>query len=140
MPAYWSVWQVVTVFTRQLTFNFVPLLKQSNMVNVYSCLLALACVQSVWCAPPRAHSKPFEHVKRQANSTSSSGLQVDLGYEIYEGYHNSTANINYWKGIRFAAPPLGDLRWQAPHPPTINRSSILDASEYGTISVGKVVI
>ena len=34
---------------------------------------------------------------RQA-SNSSSSLQIDLGYEIYQGYANSTSNLNIWKG------------------------------------------
>lgn len=34
-----------------------------------------------------------------------------------------------WKGIPFAAPPLGDLRWRAPQPVT-DWSGIRDATEY----------
>jgi carboxylesterase type B len=32
--------------------------------------------------------------------------------------------------IRFAAPPIGSLRWQAPQPPVSNRSSVLSAIDY----------
>ena len=94
----------------------------------------LALTSLALAAPLEPHSRPFDHAfsKRQANSTSSS-LQVDLGYEVYEGYHNSTADINYWKGIRFAAPPLGQYRWQAPQPPALNRSQVISAAEYGPI-------
>jgi carboxylesterase type B len=35
--------------------------------------------------------------------------------------------------VRFAAPPTGLLRWQAPHPPTLNRSQTLSAADYGPI-------
>ncbi|KAM0455121.1 hypothetical protein ACHAPV_008012 [Trichoderma viride] len=42
---------------------------------------------------------------------------VDLGYAIYEGVYNDTYNLNTWKSIRYAAPPVGYLRWQAPQPP-----------------------
>ncbi|KAJ7068817.1 Alpha/Beta hydrolase protein [Mycena amicta] len=42
---------------------------------------------------------------------------VDLGYGQYQGAVNLTANITSFLGIRFAAPPLGDLRWRAPQPP-----------------------
>lgn len=34
---------------------------------------------------------------RSANA-SSSGLQVDLGYAVYEGVANSTTNLNSWLG------------------------------------------
>lgn len=35
-----------------------------------------------------------------------------------------------WKGIPFAAPPVGDLRWRAPRPAPL-RDAPLDASDYG---------
>jgi carboxylesterase type B len=35
--------------------------------------------------------------------------------------------------IRYAAPPTGSLRWQAPQAPTVNRSSIPSAANYGAV-------
>jgi carboxylesterase type B len=77
--------------------------------------------------------RPFDGVlqKREADSTNSS-LQVDLGYSIYEGVANTTSGINIWKGIRFAAAPIGSLRFQEPQPPTINRTSIISAASFGS--------
>lgn len=94
----------------------------------------LASASLISAAPPSPHSRPFDHIyqKRQSNGTSSN-LQIDLGYEVYEGVYNSTTDINYWLGIRFAAPPLGELRFQAPQPPQLNRSHVIDASEYGPV-------
>ncbi|KAH0363182.1 carboxylesterase type B, partial [Aureobasidium melanogenum] len=74
-------------------------------------------------------SQPFEHFKAKRQSTNSS-LEVDLGYEVYEGYTNQTTGINIWRGIRFAAPPVGSLRWQEPQPPTENRSEVIPATSY----------
>lgn len=34
--------------------------------------------------------------------------------------------------IRFAAPPVGSLRWQAPQAPSINRSEVIQANSYGS--------
>ena len=87
----------------------------------------------VLAAPPSPHSDPFKSIARQANARrqDSNDLQVDLGYEIYQGYHNDTSDLDIWKGIRFAAPPIGEYRWQAPYPPAQNRSDVIDASEYG---------
>lgn len=49
---------------------------------------------------------------------------VDLGYAEYEG--TGLANgVSQWLGIRFAAPPLGDLRFRAPADPLTNSTVIL---------------
>lgn len=102
---------------------------------------AAALITSSLAAPPSPHSDPFKNLARQAtnakrqssNSSDSSNLQVDLGYEIYQGYNNATSKLDIWKGIRFAAPPIGEYRWQAPYPPAQNRSNVIDASDYGPI-------
>ncbi|KAF8857961.1 carboxylesterase type B [Acephala macrosclerotiorum] len=64
---------------------------------------------------------------------SLGATQVDLGYSIYQGVANSTTNLTTYFGIRYAAPPIGDLRWQAPQPPVVNRSTVISASAYGPI-------
>ncbi|KAJ6585113.1 Alpha/Beta hydrolase protein [Mycena capillaripes] len=43
---------------------------------------------------------------------------VDLGYAQYQGVVDTTLNITAFRGIRYAAPPTGHLRWQAPSPPS----------------------
>src|SRR4051812_9578141 len=37
--------------------------------------------------------------------------------------------------IRFAAPPLGKLRWQAPQPPLDTNGSLIEAKDYGNSCV-----
>jgi hypothetical protein len=41
---------------------------------------------------------------------------IDLGYSQYEGTTMSSG-VNQFLGLRYAAPPLGDLRFRAPAPP-----------------------
>ncbi|KAF7375434.1 COesterase domain-containing protein [Mycena sanguinolenta] len=42
---------------------------------------------------------------------------IDLGYAQYQGAVNPANNITHFLGIRYAAAPLGDLRFRAPQPP-----------------------
>ncbi len=48
-------------------------------------------------------------------------LTVNLGYAQYTGISSPSDNETImWLGIRYAAPPLGDLRWKAPKAPLTN--------------------
>ncbi|CAO2656079.1 Nn.00g048820.m01.CDS01 [Neocucurbitaria sp. VM-36] len=56
---------------------------------------------------------------------NSSLPTVDLGYEIYRAAgFNSTGNFYNFSNIRFAQPPIGDLRFAPPEAPVENRSAI----------------
>lgn len=44
---------------------------------------------------------------------------VNLGYTQYLGTE-IPAGLTQWLGIRYAAPPLGDLRFRAPADPLVN--------------------
>ncbi|KAF1944125.1 acetylcholinesterase precursor [Clathrospora elynae] len=76
-------------------------------------------------------SRPFNHALRERQNLGNDPLTVDLGYGVYRGYANASTGINTWRGIRFAAPPTGDLRWQGPQPPAINRTTTA-AEAYGS--------
>ncbi|MDF1478988.1 carboxylesterase/lipase family protein [Leifsonia sp. H3M29-4] len=41
--------------------------------------------------------------------------------------------VRAWKGVRYAAPPVGELRWRSPRPPE-PWTEIVDATEYGAVS------
>ena len=71
-----------------------------------------------------------------AITSNATGPIVDLSYVRYVGYTNATAGIHYFRGIPFAQPPIGDLRWRSPRPieaknnftgQTINASKIAPA-------------
>lgn len=96
--------------------------------------LALALVLIACTLASPIASQPFADLvtKRDQQDAACDELTVDLGYSKYKGTYNSSTEINSWKGIRFAAPPTGDLRWQAPQPPLLNRSQVIDASQYGS--------
>lgn len=41
---------------------------------------------------------------------------VDLGYAKYRG-HQTPHGVSEWLGMRYAAPPVGELRFEAPQDP-----------------------
>ncbi|KAF2710840.1 alpha/beta-hydrolase [Pleomassaria siparia CBS 279.74] len=53
---------------------------------------------------------------------------VDLGYAVYQGAYDATYNVNSFKGVRYAAPPLGNLRFAAPTAPVTNRTTTTPAT------------
>lgn len=53
---------------------------------------------------------------------------VETGYGPVQG--GDDGRVKFWKGIRYAAPPLGDLRFRAPEPPQ-RWTEVFDATEYG---------
>ncbi|KAG7095881.1 hypothetical protein E1B28_006570 [Marasmius oreades] len=52
-----------------------------------------------------------------AQPVDSAAPVIDLGYAKYQGIFNETTNVTSFLGMRYAAPPVGELRWQAPRPP-----------------------
>lgn len=55
---------------------------------------------------------------------------VDLGYEIHQARSlNTTGDYYTFSNIRYAAPPVGDLRFNAPQLPKVNRSAVQTGSQ-----------
>ena len=46
----------------------------------------------------------------------SNALTVDLGYAKYRGVQLENG-VKQYLGVRYAAPPVADLRWRAPRDP-----------------------
>lgn len=62
--------------------------------------------------PLAAEGRPLD------KSSLSQSPIVDLGYAQYEGT-TLDIGVNQFLGIRYAAPPLGDLRFRAPEDPVV---------------------
>ncbi|GJJ10761.1 hypothetical protein Clacol_004989 [Clathrus columnatus] len=69
-----------------------------------------------------------------AAATASQSSIVDLGYSVYEGITQSNGQ-NQFLGIRYAAPPLGDLRFRAPQPP-LTTTGVQPATKFGCSCFG----
>jgi carboxylesterase type B len=61
---------------------------------------------------------------------------VHLDYATYRGTDgDNSTGVSKWLGIRFAAPPLGDLRFSAPQDPPASHG-IIDALTHGPTCLG----
>lgn len=114
------------------------------MLSVYCSFLLFAW--SIVARPSVYNAQPYSKVvKARQAPTNTTGLEVDLGYAIYRGAANASTNLNVFKGfvcsapdsiqsdlnrVRFAAPPTGTLRWQAPAAPPVDRGAPIDATAY----------
>ncbi|KAL8294664.1 hypothetical protein RB597_007728 [Gaeumannomyces tritici] len=57
---------------------------------------------------------------------------VDLGYAKFQGaVTDPDLGVSMWKGIQFAAPPVGELRFAAPADPV--QTGTVDATRHGSI-------
>lgn len=61
----------------------------------------------------------------QSKAQAKLNMLVDVGYAHYLGVELPNG-ITQWLGMRFAAPPLGDLRFRAPADP-VKEGGVLDA-------------
>jgi len=63
-----------------------------------ACLLALTT--TTFARVPQPNAKPFADALSiiSERAVTSLNLTVDLGYGLYNGYHNTSANLNIWRG------------------------------------------
>lgn len=64
--------------------------------------------------------------------------QVKIENGMLEGTINAATHIRSFKGIPFAAPPVGDLRWKEPQP-VKNWDGVLKADHFGNNAMQKNV-
>jgi len=64
----------------------------------------IACVLSVWL-PTYVQAAPSDDVVRETR------------FGKVQGVDDSATGTYFWKGVPFAKPPVGDLRWRAPVDP-----------------------
>ena len=66
-------------------------------------------------------------------SDSSIPVRVSLsGLGVVQGVRSHNLGVDFFGGIPFAAPPVGNRRWAPPQEPPKWSPQILDTSEYGT--------
>ncbi|KNG86559.1 putative carboxylesterase [Aspergillus nomiae NRRL 13137] len=71
---------------------------------------------------------------KNAASSKPPRPTISLDYAQYQGTR-LPAGVDQYLGMRYAAPPLGELRFRAPREP-VRASSVQDASVFGPVCVG----
>ncbi|KAJ6506421.1 Alpha/Beta hydrolase protein [Mycena vitilis] len=66
----------------------------------------------------------------QVNSAALSTVALDYG--TFTGLTNTANGIIYFRGIRYADPPVGALRWRAPVSPPSKQLGNVSATNYGS--------
>lgn len=67
---------------------------------------------------------------------TSNDTVVETTYGPVRGADHGTVRV--WRGVRYAAPPVGDLRWRAPQPPE-KWTNIADATSNGPVCPQPIV-
>lgn len=73
---------------------------------------------------------PFFSKAQHAENQNAFPVQITISNGIIEGEFDIKTNIQSFKGIPFAQPPVGDLRWKAPQPVT-NWNGIKQTKKFG---------
>jgi len=69
-------------------------------------------------------------------SAQQNNLQVQTNNGALQGTFNAATGIRIFKGIPYALPPVGDLRWKGPQPPA-NWTGILKADHFSHMPMQK---
>jgi acetylcholinesterase len=67
-----------------------------------------------------------------AAATATIPATVDLGYSTIRG-QSLAAGVNQYLGVRYAAPPVGELRFRAPADP-VKTEEVQEASSVSALS------
>lgn len=73
---------------------------------------------------------PFFSEAQQAENQNAFPVQLTIANGTIEGEFDIKTNIQSFKGIPFAQPPVGDLRWKAPQPLT-NWTGVKQTKKFG---------
>ncbi|OAQ96147.1 hypothetical protein LLEC1_03600 [Akanthomyces lecanii] len=91
-------------------------------------LTQLACAA---CALAAAVTLPAD----TTTATTATAPLIHLDYATYRGSRADGAGVDQFLGMRFAKPPLGDLRFRAPQEPA-HEDQVQDAAKFGALCVG----
>jgi len=66
-----------------------------------------------------------------AGPAADVSLEIKTSIGTFRGTRNVTEGLEMWKGVPFARPPVGKLRFRAPQTIMTPFSGVVDASSFG---------
>jgi para-nitrobenzyl esterase len=78
-------------------------------------LLVLVLISNIHSPKAQGLKPKAEGLRPKAQSLTLKTIRTESG--LVSGYFSEKTGVTVYKGIPFAAPPVGDLRWKAPQPP-----------------------
>jgi para-nitrobenzyl esterase len=93
-------------------------------------VLAAAVLSAAACERSAPESEPT------TSAAAPTGIvePISLDAGLLAGGADSSAGVRVYKGIPFAAPPVGELRWREPQP-VAKWSGTRDASQFGNVCI-----
>lgn len=73
----------------------------------------------------------------RASSPKAARPQVATRYGVVAGKTDAATHVSSFKGIPFASPPVGNLRWRAPQPPMAWKG-VRDGSQFGASCMQRI--
>src|SRR5207237_7376408 len=88
-----------------------------EVLSVFPIAKTAAIAQLILLVSFAAMALPFDEVKTEAG--------------VVAGTTNADHSVRIFKGVPFAAPPVGNLRWKAPQPP-LKWTGVRHADKFGS--------
>ncbi|KAK3110262.1 hypothetical protein LTR53_015626 [Teratosphaeriaceae sp. CCFEE 6253] len=89
-----------------------------------------------YSSPPSGHPSGYPSGSPPGYHPGSGTPTVTVKNGSVSGVHSSTYNQDYYLGVPFAQPPVGDLRFRNPQSINSTFSGTVDASAYAPLCVG----
>ncbi|KAF8150598.1 alpha/beta-hydrolase [Crassisporium funariophilum] len=83
-----------------------------------------------WLSSCHVAATPVLEERQAVQAPQLVGSTVTLDYGTFDGLRNDSTGIIYFRGVRFADAPVGDLRWRAPVVPPTKDLGKVDATKF----------